>query len=141
MRRGTALMAVCFSGGLLGGLFSSLAVWLVVELQLPRLAQVTLQPDFTPAWLYPRLVWGGIWGLVYFLTVGGRSARSHWIRKGLWMALVPSAVQLFYVFPYTTPHGMLGTKLGTLMPAFVLIFNLVWGFFTGLFTRLLWGRD
>ena len=141
MNRGPALLAVCFTGGLLGGLFNAVAVWLVVELQLPRLAQVTLHADFTPAWPYPKLVWGGIWGLAYFITVGGRNARRHWIRKGLWVALLPAAFQLCYFFPYRTPHGMFGLKLGALMPAFVIAFNLVWGFFTGFFTRLLWGRD
>lgn len=141
MPRKTALLAVCFSSGLLGGLFSSLAVWLAVELQLPHLAQVTLHPTFTLAWLYPELVKGGLWGLAYFLTVGGRNSRCHWIRKGLWVSVLPLATQLFYIFPYHTPHGMLGLKLGTLMPVFVLVFTLIWGFFTGFFTRLLWGRD
>jgi len=62
------------------------------------------------------------------------------VRKGLWISLLPTAVQLFVVFPNFTPHGMLGLGLGTLTALFVLIFNFVWGFFTGTFTRLFWGR-
>jgi hypothetical protein len=99
-----------------------------------------MAPNFSPAWLYPRLVWGGIWGLVYFPTIGHPRARRHWVRKGLWISLLPTAVQLFFIFPYRTSCGFMGIGLGILTPAFVLLFNFIWGFFTGLFTRLLWGR-
>lgn len=139
-QRTSALFAICFATGVLGGFINSLAVWLSGHFQLTAMAGVNLAPDFTPAWLYPRLVWGGIWGLVFWLTVGPPRAKGGWIRKGLWVSLLPTAVQLFYIFPYRTPHGMGGLALGTLTPAFVLVFNAVWGFVTALFARLFWGK-
>lgn len=140
MNRTGALLAVCFCAGLLGALVNSLAAWACGYWGITATAGVSLAPDLTPGWLYPRLVWGGIWGLAYFLTVGSRRHRQHWVRKGLWISLLPTAVQLFYIFPHQTPFGSMGMGLGQLTPLFVLLFNFIWGFFTGLFTRVLWGR-
>lgn len=140
MNRNSALLAVCFCAGLLGALANSLAAWLSGAWGITALAGVTLAPELTLPWLYPRLVWGGIWGLVYFLAVGRRRNRRHWVRKGLWLSLLPTLAQLFYIFPYRTPFGPMGMGLGELTPLFVLLYNFIWGFFTGLFTRLLWGR-
>ncbi len=140
MPRNSALLAVCFCAGLIGALFSSLVAWLSGFWGITELAGVSLAPAFTLSWLYPRLVWGGIWGLVYFITVGSPRARCHWVRKGLCVSLLPSATQLFFIFPSQTTFGTLGLELGTLTPLFVIFFNLAWGLFTGVFTRLLWGR-
>ena len=140
MNRTGALLAVCFCAGLLGALANSMAVWACGHWGITAMAGVSLSPKLTLGWLYPRLVWGGIWGLAYFLTVGSRRHRQHWVRKGLWISLLPTLVQLFYIFPHQTPFGSMGMGLGQLTPLFVLLFNFVWGFFTGLFTRLLWGK-
>lgn len=140
MSRTTPLMTVCFCAGMLGALCSSLVAWQAGQLGLPALAGVNLAPQLALGWLYPRLVWGGLWGLVYFLTVGPLKSRRHWARKGLWVSLLPSAFQLFVVYPNMTGHGMLGLGLGQLTPLFVLLYNLAWGLFTGIFCRLLWGR-
>jgi hypothetical protein len=140
MQRNRTLLAVCFCAGLLGALCNSLVAWLAGKWGLTALAGVALAPALTTAWLYPRLIWGGIWGLVYDFTVAHPRNRRHWIRKGLWISLLPTLVQLFYIYPHQTEHGPMGVGLGTYTPVFVLFFNLVWGFFTGFFTRLLWGR-
>lgn len=140
MQRNSALLAVCFCAGLLGGLANSLALWLAGRWGLTALAGVNLAPQLSAAWLYPRLIWGGLWGLLFYLTVARPRFRRHWLRKGLWLSLLPTLVQLFVVFPYHTPYGLLGFGLGDLTALFVLLANFVWGFFTGLFTRALWGR-
>lgn len=140
MNRSGALFAICFTGGTIGGLANSLALWLAGAWGVTTLAGVHLTPQLTPAWLYPRLVWGGLWGLIYFFSVAHPRSRRQWVRKGLWISLLPTAVQLFVIFPNFTSHGMLGFGLGNLTPLFVLIFNFIWGFFTGTFTRLFWGR-
>lgn len=141
MRHGSSLIAVCFTAGLTGALFSSVAVWLSVKYQLTSLVGVSLNPDFTLAWLYPRLVHGGLWGLAYYFSVGHRKSRRHWVRKGLLTGLLPAALQLLYILPYQDGQELFGLGLGLLTPAFILCFHLVWGFFTGFFTRLLWGRE
>jgi hypothetical protein len=140
MNRNSALLAVCFAAGVLGSLANSLAAWICGLWGVTALAGVNLAPALTAAWLYPRLVWGGIWGLVYFLTVKSPRQRRQWARKGLWVSMLPTIAQLFYFFPYRTSFGPMGIGLGDLTALFVLLFNFVWGFFTGFFTRLLWGR-
>lgn len=140
MNRNSALLAVCFTAGVLGALANSLAAWICGLWGVTALAGVNLAPALTADWLYPRLIWGGLWGLAYHLTVRTQRVRRQWVRKGLWISLLPTAAQLFYFFPYRTPFGLMGMGLGELTPLFVLLFNLVWGFFTGFFTRLLWGR-
>jgi hypothetical protein len=140
MNRNGALLATCFAAGVLGALVNSLVAWLAGRAGLPALAGVALAPDLSLEWLYPRLVWGGLWGAVYFFAVGSYRTRRHWVRKGLWVSLLPTVAQLFYFFPYQADLGPMGIGLGQLTPLFVVLYNFVWGFGTGFFTRLLWGR-
>ncbi|NIQ96316.1 MAG: hypothetical protein GWO11_04750 [Desulfuromonadales bacterium] len=136
----SALLAVCFCAGIIGALANSTIAWLFGEWGVTMLAGVSISPTFTLDWLYPRLIWGGLWALPLFLTLSHSRHRRQWIRKGLWVSLLPTLAQLFYFFPYETPHGTAGLALGALTPVFVLLYNFVWGFVTGMFTRLLWGR-
>lgn len=140
MPKNSALLAVCFFGGLIGGLACSLFIWMMGNWGVTSLLNVRIAPELTAAWLYPRLVWGGIWGIPYFLSVGVPRARRHWVRKGLYMSLLPTFYMLFYVFPYQLGKDQAGLALGLLTPVVVLVTNLVWGVFTGVFTRLFWGR-
>ena len=140
MSKNSTLFAVCFAAGAVGGLASSLFLWMLGNWGVTAMLNVKLAPELTAAWLYPRLVWGGLWGLVYFFSVGVPRARQHWVRKGLYLSLLPSAYMLFMVFPYDLGKGLAGMSLGTLTPLVVVATNLVWGFFCGVFTRLFWGR-
>lgn len=140
MQRNSALLSACFSAGVLGAIVNSLAAWLAGRWGVPELAGVHLAPALSAAWLYPRLVWGGLWGLLLFPAVARPRSRRHWVRKGLWVSLLPTLFQLFYVFPHHTPYGPGGLGLGTLTPLFVVFYNGIWGAFTGIFTRMLWGR-
>ena len=136
-QRSGALLATCFCGGLLAALVIG------VLLALLGLRGITVPGNtgavFKMEWLCPRMIIGGLWGLLYFFTV--RSARRRWARKGLLIALLPTAFQLFFLFPQRTPHGMLGLGLGYMTPLITLFFNLAWGFLMGFFSRLLWGRE
>jgi hypothetical protein len=123
----------------LGAIVNSLVAWQIGLLGLPELLGVQMAPRLSAAWLYPRMIWGGLWGLAYFLAVGTHNSRRHWARKGLLISLLPTAFQLLIVFPQWTGHGLFGFSLGQLTPLFVLIYNLIWGFATGVFTRLFWG--
>lgn len=114
---------VCFSAGCLGALANSLVVWQFGELGIARWAGVSIAPSLTPGWLYPRIVWGGIWGLLFVLPL----LKSRFLLKGTLLSLLPTAVQLFFIFPYQAHKGMAGLSLGMWTPAFVLVYNWVWG--------------
>ncbi len=140
MPKNSVLLAVCFVGGIFGGLACSVFIWMLGNWGITALLNVQIAPVLTPDWLYPRLIWGGIWAIPYFLSVSVPRARRHWVRKGLYASLLPTIYMLFVVFPYHLDKDQAGLALGILTPVVVLVTNLVWGLFTGIFTRLFWGR-
>lgn len=107
------------------GLVNSLTVWLFGAIGITGFLGVKIAPALTPAWLYSRLVWGGLWGLLFLLPLVGLIRKPY--LRGLLCSLVPSFVQLFLVFPIKDSKGLLGLELGTLTPVLVLLFNAVWG--------------
>ena len=112
-----------FAAGVLGGLANSLVVWFFGARGITAALGVRIAPHLSPAWLYPRLVWGGIWGALFLIPL----VRNSIFWRGFLWSLGPSAVQLLVVFPSKAANGMFGLHLGTLTPAFVVFFNLVWG--------------
>ena len=123
MRRILYNGSLFFAAGCAGGLLNSLAVWAAGKYGLTAAAGVKIAPALALPWLYRRIVWGGIWGFLFFLP----AARRNTLARGALLSLGPSAVQLFYLFPYVLGKGFMGLKLGSATPVLVLIFNLVWG--------------
>lgn len=121
-------LSLVFVAGLWGALLNSLAVWSFGRLGITPALGVHIAPPLTPAFLYPRLVWGGLWGFLFLLPLG----RLSFPARGLILSLAPSLAQLFWVFPLKAHQGVLGLHLGLLTPVFVLFFNAIWGVFAGL---------
>ena len=121
-------LLIFFAAGCLGALLNSLAVWLFGDIGLTKKFSVAIAPSLSAAWLYPRIVWGGIWGWLFFLPI----LNSKPIRKGSLLSLFPTAVQLFIIFPFKANKGIAGLALGQLTPAFVVFFNWIWGVTTAL---------
>jgi hypothetical protein len=128
-------VSLTFAAGVLGGLANSLTVWLCGVVGLNQLLGVNLAPQLTPAWLYPRLVWGGLWGWLFLLP----SPRFTYPTRGLFLSLGPSLVQIFVVFPLQAQKGVGGLELGFLTPVLVLFFNAVWGLITAVWLK--WSRS
>ena len=124
-------LLICFSAGCLGALANSLAVWILGDLGVTKSFNVAIAPALTPVWLYPRIVWGGIWGFLFALPF----MNSKPFRKGLLLSLFPTLLQLLFVFPLKAKKGYLGLELGTLTPLFVVFFNAVWGVVTSITIR------
>jgi hypothetical protein len=116
-------LSLFFSAGALGGLANGVVVWGAGRLGISHALGIALAPGLTAGWLYPRIVWGGLWGVLFVLPL----TRWGWVRRGLVLSLAPSLVQLFLVFPLKTKGGVLGLALGALTPLAVLCFNAVWG--------------
>ncbi|MEB2343949.1 MAG: hypothetical protein OZ948_04355 [Deltaproteobacteria bacterium] len=115
-------LSLFFAAGVVGALANSVAVWLLGELGVPRALGVALAPDWSAGWLYPRLVWGGLWGLLFALPI-----QAALLPRGLLVSLAPTLFQLFVVFPAWAGQGVAGLELGLLTPAFVLLYNAIWG--------------
>jgi hypothetical protein len=116
-------LSLVFAAGAVGALANSVALWAAGTSGLCDALGVRIAPALAAPWLYPRIVWGGLWGLLFLLPL----ASQRWVAQGLALSLFPSLFQLFVIFPYRTSAGMLGTGLGTLTPALVLAANAVWG--------------
>ena len=84
--------SLVFAAGCLGGLINSLAVWISGEFGITAAAGVKIAPQLSAAWLYPRMIWGGIWGLLFLLPM---MTTSIWAR-GLIFSLGPTLVQLVF---------------------------------------------
>jgi hypothetical protein len=111
-----------FGLGSLGGLLNSLVVWLFGAVGVNSLLGVSIQPTLSAQWLYPRIVWGGIWGLMYLIPKLDKTKYT----SALLYSLAPTAVMLFVVFPFKAHKGMAGIELGMLTPLLVIFFNFVW---------------
>jgi hypothetical protein len=128
-------LSLVFAAGVWGALWNSLAVWFLGLIHFTTALGVHIAPRLTPAFLYPRLVWGGLWGFLFLLPLG----RLSFPRRGLLFSLGPTLAQLLWVFPLKAHKGYGGLELGLLTPAFVLFFNAIWGLAAGLWLQ--WTRS
>jgi hypothetical protein len=124
-------LLICFAAGCLGALANSLVVWAFGEYGITKQFGVTIAPALEVSWLYPRIVWGGLFGLVFVLPL----MNTKLITKGAIISIFPTLVQLLMVFPLKVGKGYFGMELGMLTPAFVVFFNLIWGIVTAIIIR------
>ena len=111
-----------FTGGALGALIDSANIWLLGQAGVTAMLGISLRPQFTAPWLYPRLVWGGIWAMLLILPF----YRQKTALRGILMSLVPTTMMLVMVFP-EMGLGLLGLKAGLLTPLLVLLLNFIYG--------------
>ena len=115
-------LSLVIAAGAAGALANSVALWAAGSSGLTHAIGVRIAPELSPAWLYPRVVWGGLWGLLFLLPL----ATQRWVAQGLALSVFPSLVQLFVIFPRAGADA-LGTELGALTPLVVLAANAIWG--------------
>jgi hypothetical protein len=123
--------SLAFSAGVVGALANGLALWLFGVSRLNRMLGVDIAPALSAQWLYPRLVWGGLWGLLFATPL----LEGQGLTRGLWLSLAPSLAQLLYFFPYHARKGFFGMQLGRLTPAIALIVNAIWGWVAAFWLR------
>ena len=123
---------IFFAAGCLGALANSIALWLLGHFGITHAMNIAIAPKLNPMWLYPRIVWGGIWGFAFVLPM----LDSKLLLKGSILSIFPTLVQLFVVFPYKAHKGIAGLELGLLTPMLVIFLNWVWGATTALTIKL-----
>ena len=134
MRNLAKKLTMVFASGCLGGLVNSLVLWLFGAASVTASLGVKLAPDLSAKWLYPRLIWGGIWGGLFLFPI----LRNHVVGQGILLSLGPTIVQLFVIFPYQANKGLFGLALGEWTPLFVFFFNAVWGITAAVWFRYVW---
>ncbi|RJX29211.1 MAG: hypothetical protein C4531_10835 [Desulfurivibrio sp.] len=111
-----------YAGGLVGALVDSFNIWMLGKIGFTAWIGVGLRPEFRPAWLYPRLVWGGLWGLLLLLPI----MKSRPIQRGMLISLAPTVMVYLVIFP-EMGKGIFGFGFGLLTPLLVLVLNFIWG--------------
>lgn len=122
-------LGASFSAGAFGGLAHALAAWLAGATGVSAALGLSLAPGLTAEFLYPRIVWGGIFGFLFMF---------RWPAGPLpWRAVVyslgPTLVQLLILFPFREGKGWFGLALGPAMPMMVIALNLIWALAAALF--------
>ncbi len=111
-----------FTGGLVGAFVDSFNIWILGVLGITALLGVGMRPEFSPPWLYPRLVWGGLFGILFAIPF----LEDRPILRGILFSLFPSALMLLVVLP-NMGKGLLGLGFGSLTPVIVVGLNFIWG--------------
>jgi len=114
---------VLFAACCLGALANSLAVLVFGTTGITGAMGVSISPAMTPNWLYPRIVWGRLWGLLFLLPLH----KTNIFSKGAILSLGPTVIQLFVIFPLKAHKGLAGLELGLLTPLLGVVFNWGWG--------------
>ena len=116
-------LSLLFTAGAIGGLVNAFVVWFFGFKGISAVVGVQLVPKMTTAFLYPKIVWGGLWGLLFILA---KEKESLFYMAAV-ISLAPTLMQLLYVFP-KQDVGLGGLKLGKFTPYLVFIFNLFWAY-------------
>ncbi len=114
-------ISIVFTAGCVGALLSSLLEWALGYAGITQMFKIDIMPVLSLGWLFPRLVWGGIWGLMFLLPFFGKL----YFFRALFYSIPPSLAMLFVVYPLEG-SGMFGVKLGSFTPCLVVLSNLVW---------------
>jgi hypothetical protein len=119
--------SIAYAAGCIGALVNSWLVWYMGRKGIPQKFGVAIAPAWSAAFLYSRLVWGGLWGLLFTLPMWQSGFWTGVFSRGILFSIFPTLFQLLYVFPSLGGKGMMGLALGKLTPVFVFLYNAVWG--------------
>jgi len=120
-------LSLVFAAGSLGALANTIALFAAGYFGLLDALAVSIDYSLPIEAVYGRIVWGGIWGLLFLVPF---AVKSYMVR-GLVLSLGPTFFQLFYFFP-RSGADIMGIYLGALAPVVVLFLNFIWGIAAGL---------
>ena len=122
MSRSLTSISTALTAGVVGALGSSAALLIADRYGLLQHFDTALRAAPSLTWLYPRMVWGGLWGVLLLVPLGPRNTFG----RGLFWSLAPSLYQLLWRLPHQHA-GLFGLALGQGTPFVVVGANLVWG--------------
>ncbi len=98
-------MSVVFAAGCIGALVNSVLVWYLGHQGIPQQVGVHIAPVWSKHFLYPRIVWGGLWGFVFLLPV----LRGGWLisvfTAGIFFSLGPPSFSSSTCSPFWPTRG------------------------------------
>lgn len=136
MSRFLRQLSITFTAGCFGALVSSSLAWYLGSMGIPQKFGVAPAPAWSLSYLYPRVLWGGLWGWIFMVPIWRSGFWTGVFSRGIILSFLPTAFQLFYFFPFVLGKGMMGLELGSLTPVFICLYNAVWGICTGFWLYL-----
>ena len=89
------MLSLTFTAGAVGGFVNALSIWFFGLRGINQFLGVDLKPKLTPQFVYPKITWGGIWGLLFILMIGHLPI----FISAILVSIPPTLVQIFYIFP------------------------------------------
>jgi len=127
-RRLASVLSVVWAAGTFGGLVNWLIGPLFESLRLLEFSHVDLHYSLNRGSLFSALTLGGVWGLIFLLTLprqwGRIAADGHWQFwvRAFFYGLIPALVEIFFILPHDG-HGIGGTGYGAATWVYVILFN------------------
>ncbi len=88
-------LSLAFAAGAAGVIALVAFLWLLRESGVAASLGLRLPAPKLPDFLYSRIVWGGIWALLFVLPVMTR----QWLLRGLVVGVLASLASIFYFNP------------------------------------------
>ena len=108
-------LSVCFAAGCVAGLAYALGLWAMGHYGFTRFLHVDIAPYLSNAYIYQRVVWGGICGLIFLLPW-----QKSWMTRGVLLSLIPAGIMLLILLPMRG-YGVGALGLGTLTPMVIIL--------------------
>ena len=115
MREFLRNLSFCFAAGCFGGLCYAISLWAMGYHGFTRWAGVDIAPYLSNAYLYQRVVWGGICGLIFLLPW-----QRSWVARGVFLSLIPAGIMLLLLLPMRG-YGLGALGLGALTPLVIIL--------------------
>ncbi|WP_226663951.1 hypothetical protein [Microbulbifer aggregans] len=115
MREFLRNLSFCFTAGCFAGLGYAIALWAMGHYGFSRFLHVDIAPHLHSAYVYQRVVWGGICGLIFMLPW-----QKSWITRGFLLSLIPAGILLLILLPMRG-LGIGALALGTLTPLVIIL--------------------
>jgi len=127
-------LSLAYVSGTVAALVACLVFWLLGRDGATAWMGVALAPRLTSGWLYTRLIFGGLFGLLLVLPV----LPNRLPLRGILISLAPTAYILLVLFP-RIGRGLFGFGYGALTPLLIGGLCLLWGLLAAGWYRLVRG--
>ncbi len=127
-------LSLAYVSGTVAALVACLVFWLLGRDGVTAWMGVDLAPRLTTGWLYSRLVFGGLCGLLLALPVLPNQVPV----RAVLISLAPAAYILLVFFP-NLGRGLFGFGYGAMTPMLIGALCLLWGLLASGWYRLVRG--
>ena len=127
-------LSLAYVSGLVSALAACLVLWLLGRDGVTAWMGVALAPRLTTGWLYSRMIFGGLLGLLLVLPM----LPNRVPLRGVLISLAPAAYILLVLFP-RMGRGLFGFGYGALTPLLIGVLCLFWGLLAASWYRLVRG--